>query len=126
MEVFMNLKQIPAPSARRPFWQQSLYAFGVDTAIVLFISLLFRDWGLISNLYFISSFIFLVIASIPILSEMGTSVKLAGRAVHGGEKVGPLLKEKQGIFDRGARTTYIYGLAGLVMFILSILTTGLR
>ena len=120
----MNPKPVIAPSRARPFWLQCLIIFAIDSAVVLLIALLFRDWGLISNLYFISSFVFFIIAAIPILSEMGTSAKLAGRAVRKGEKVGPLLKDKQVVFEQGFRTTYVYGLIGLLTFILSLVTTS--
>ena len=88
-------------------------------------ALLLRDWGQISNLYFWSSILLFIIAVIPIFNELGSSAKLAGKAVRKGERVGPLLKEKQPIYERGAKTTYLYGLAGVVTFILSMLSIPL-
>jgi hypothetical protein len=95
---------------------------GVDSILVFIGALLLRDWGQVSNLYFWSSVLLLIIAVIPIFSEVGSSAKLAGKAVKDGVKVGPMLKEKQPIFERGAKTTYLYGLAGIITLIFSMLS----
>jgi hypothetical protein len=121
LEVSMNQWLNPDQFNARPFWQQFLIILGIDTLIVLLITLLLRDSAQLSNLYFWSSIILFIIAVIPILTELGSSARIAGKAIRKGEKVGEQLKEKQPVFDRGARTTYAFGLAGLVTFILSFL-----
>jgi hypothetical protein len=117
----MNPRLDSSQFNNRPFWQQFLIILGIDSALVLFISLILRDSGQLSNLFFWSSIILFIIAVIPILTELGSSARIAGKAIRKGEKIGEQLKEKQPTFDRGARTTYAFGLAGIVTFILSFL-----
>lgn len=109
----------------RPFWQRYLLVIGLDTLIVALGALLLQNLGQVSNLYFWSSIILFIIAAIPIFTEVGASAKVTGKAIKEGQKVGNLLKEKQGDFDRGARTTYLYGLSGFTALLLSILTLPL-
>lgn len=109
-------------SKPRPFWQQYLLIIGIDTLIVFLGSLLLGDLRQMTNLYFWSTLILLVIAAVPILTEVGTSAKIAGKAIKDGEEVGSQLKEKQSSFDRGARITYLFGLAALTTFILAFVT----
>jgi hypothetical protein len=125
MEVFMNPQAYSPQTNPRPFWQQFLIILSLDSLLVFIGALLLRDFGQVSNLYFWSSIVLFIIATIPIFGEVGSSAKLAGQAVRKGEKVGHLLKEKQPIFERGAKTTYLYGLAGVVTFILSMLSIPL-
>ncbi len=106
----------------RPFWQQYLSIIGIDTAAVLGGALLLGNLRQISNLFFISSIVLLIIAVIPIFSEIGSSAKIAGRAIREGEKVSSILKDKQPVYEQGARVTYLYGLSGITTFILSIIT----
>lgn len=117
----MNPKLNPNQFNTRPFWQQFLIILGIDVLLVLLIALLLRDPRQISNLFFWSSIILFIIAVIPIISEIGSSARVAGKAIRKGEKVGEQLKEKQPAYDRGAQTTYAFGLAGLVTFVLSFL-----
>lgn len=119
----VNLK--PNPTQPRPMWQGFLMVLGIDTGIVLVGALLLGNLRQISNLYFISSIVLFIIAAVPIFSEVGSSAKIAGRAVKQGEKVGPQLKEKQTTFERGAQTTYVFGLSGLAAFILSMLSLSI-
>lgn len=109
-------------SKPRPFWQQYLLIIGIDTLIVFLGSLLLGDLRQMTNLYFWSTLILLVIAAVPIFTEVGTSAKIAGKAIKDGEEVGSQLKEKQSSFDRGARITYLFGLAALTTFILAFVT----
>jgi hypothetical protein len=124
-EARMNIKINPQPAQHRPLWQGFLTVLGIDTAIVLVGALILGNIGQISNLYFLSSIILFIIAAIPIVTEVGSSAKIAGKAVKEGEKVGPQLKEKQAVFERGAHTTYVFGLAGLAAFILSMLSLSI-
>jgi hypothetical protein len=109
-------------SKQRPFWQQYLLIMGIDTIIVFLGSLLLGDLRQMTNLYFWSTLILLIIAAVPILTEVGTSVKIRGKAIKDGEEVGSQLKDKQSSFDRGARITYLFGLAGLTTFLLAFVT----
>jgi len=95
---------------------------GIDTIIVFLGSLLLGDIRQMTNLYFWSTLILMIIAAIPILTEVGTSVKIRGKAIKDGEKVGTQLKDKQSSFDRGARISYLFGVAALTTFLLAFLT----
>jgi hypothetical protein len=112
----------PYQSAPRPFWQQYFILLVGDTFIVLAGALLLRDLRQVSNLYFWSSIIFLIVAVIPIVTEVGGSAKIVGKALKDGGKAREMLQEKQAIYNQGARTTYVFGLAGLTAFILSFIT----
>ncbi|HEX9617053.1 MAG TPA: hypothetical protein VGA03_06520 [Anaerolineales bacterium] len=121
----MSLKIDPHPTRQRPLWQGFLIVLGIDTLVVLVGALALSSLRQISNLYFLSSIVLFIIAVVPIITEVGSSAKIVGRAVKGGEKVGPQLKEKQVIFERSAQTTYVFGLAGLAAFILSMLSLSI-
>lgn len=110
---------------QRPFWQQYLMVIGIDTVIVFIGSLILGDLRQMTNLYFWSTLIFFIIAAVPVFSEVGTSAKIAGKALKDGEKVGSQLKDKQPAFDRGARITYLFGLSAFTTFILAILTLAI-
>lgn len=118
MDSNPKLKQ----SNPRPAWQRYLIIIVIDSFVVVFGSLILGNLGQISNLYFYSTFILLVIAAIPIFSEVGSSAKIIGRSLKDGEDAGSQLKEKQSQFNRGARTTYVFGLAALTTFILAVIT----
>jgi hypothetical protein len=122
--ILKNLSEIEL-GVPRPFWQRYLLVIGVDSLIVALGALLFRNLSQISNLYFWSSIFLFIIAVIPIFTEAGTSAKATGKALREGQKVGNLLKEKQGDFDKGAQITYLYGLSGFTALLLSILTLPL-
>lgn len=121
----MQKKPLSAESTPRPFWQRLFIILGIDTVIVLGAALLFQNIGQISNFFFLSSIVFFVIAVIPIFSEIGGSAKIAGRAIRKGEDVSEQLKEKQKVYQRTARITYLFGLAGIITFLLSIIFLGL-
>lgn len=108
-----------------PFWQQVLRILGIDTLVVLAGALVFRDADQISNFFFISSLVLFIIAAIPIATEIGGSAKLAGRAVKENKDVSSQLKDNQAIYEHNAQTTYVYGLSGLITFILSFVTAFL-
>ncbi len=111
---------------KRPFWQLYLLLIVVDSLLVLLGSLILGDIEQMSNLYFWSTLLFLVIAALPIFFEIGTSARIAGKAIKDGEKIGTQLKDKKKTFDRGARITYLFGTTGISTFILAILTLGIR
>jgi hypothetical protein len=118
----MRLLPDRLPRKRRSFWQQYLSVIGIDAVAVVIGALLLGNLRQISNLFFISTIVLLIIAVIPIFSEIGSSAKIAGRAIREGEKVNLILKEKQSVYAHGARITYLYGLSGMTTFILSIIT----
>lgn len=110
---------------QRPFLLQYLMVMGIVTIIVVLGSLLLGNIRQISNLYFWSTLILFIIAALPIFSEVGTRVKITGKAIKDGENAGDQLKDKKTAFDRGARLTYLFGLSGITTFILAILTLAI-
>jgi uncharacterized membrane protein YhaH (DUF805 family) len=110
---------------QQPFWQQYLVVIGIDTVIVFIGSLILGDLRQMTNLYFWSTLILFIIAAVPVFTEIGTSAKIAGKALKDGEKVGSQLKEKQPTFNRGARITYLFGLAGITTFTLALLALSI-
>ncbi len=121
-KIFMDPKIEIQQSKKRPFWQQYLLILAVDSIIVIIGALLLGNIRQISNLYFYSTLVLLVIAAIPIFFEAGTRVKAMGSSLKDGEKAAEQLKEKQSKFDRGARTTYLFGVASFTTFLLAIIT----
>ena len=118
MDPKSGLKQIK----HRPFWQQYLIIMAIEILIVLVGSLLLGNIRQMTNLFFWSTIILLIVAVIPIIFEVGISAKIAGKAIKDGEEVGTQLKEKQSTFDRGARITYLFGLAAITTFLLALVT----
>lgn len=111
-----------SPNKSRPFWQRLLIILGIDILVVIVIAFLIGDIHQITNLFFLSSIILFVIAVIPIATEIGGSAKIVGKALKDSQKIGSQLKDKQPEFDRGASLTYLFGLAGMITFILSMIT----
>ncbi len=110
---------------KRSFWQQYLMVIGIVTIIALIGSLILGNIRQMTNLYFYSTLVLFIIAAVPVFTEVGSSVKIAGKALIDRESVGPQLKEKKPAFDRGARITYLFGLSGITTFILAILTLSI-
>lgn len=123
---FMNQNSEIQEAKRRPFWQQYLFIMAVDTIIVFLGALLLGNIQQISNLYFWSTLVLLVIAAIPIFFEVGTRVKSIGSAAKDSDEAAEQLRERQSKFDRGARITYLFGLASVTTFILAVLTLAIR
>ena len=123
---FMDQNSEIQEAKRRPFWQQYLFIMAVDTIIVFLGALLLGNIQQISNLYFWSTLVLLVIAAIPIFIEVGTRVKSIGGVAKDSDEAAEQLRERQSKFDRGARITYLFGLASVTTFILAVLTLAIR
>ncbi|MEW6716015.1 MAG: hypothetical protein AB1345_00700 [Chloroflexota bacterium] len=104
----------------RPFWLRLLIILGVNSLVVVLIALVLGDFNILSNLYFISSAVFLVIAVVPAFSELGSNIRLAGRAISQGQKLAPLLKAREAQYQHGAQQTYLYSAAAIITFLLSL------
>jgi K+-transporting ATPase A subunit len=109
----------------RPFWQLYLIILIIDTALVFFGSLILGDIRQMSNLFFWSTLIMLIVAAIPIFFEIGSRAKIIGKSLKEGEEVSSQMEDKKKSFDRGARITYLFGLSGITTFILAFLALGL-
>ena len=113
----------------RPFWQEYLIIMGIDAGVVLVLSLVFGGFHQLTNFFFYSTILLLVVAIVPIFTDFGTS----GKAIKEMQKKGMRLSQKDEDFlttqlqksQRGNRTTFAYGLAAITAFILSVLTINL-
>ena len=81
--------------------------------------------GAISNFLFLSAFVLLVIAALPIVSEVGSGVALLGQAALEHKSLGALLAGERQKRERGARRTFLYGLAGILSFLLAFVANWL-
>jgi hypothetical protein len=109
----------------RPFWQELGIILGLDIAAVALLSLIFMLIGSqqfvvwLSNLFFISSVGFLIVAVIPMFGDMGDSGKILKQMKKEGKIV-----SRETMIDldqerRRARMTYSYGLAAVAAFVLA-------
>jgi hypothetical protein len=118
MDPKSDLKQ----TKQRPFWLQYLIIIGIVILIVLVGSLLLGNIRQMTNLFFLSTFLLLIVAAVPIVFEIGASARIAGKAIKDREEIGTQLKDKQSTFDRGARITYLFGLAAITTLLLALVT----
>lgn len=118
MDPKSDLKQ----TKQRPFWLQYLIIMAIVIIIVLVGSLLLGNIRQMTNLFFLSTFLLLIVAAVPIVFEVGTSARIAGKAIKDGEEIGTQLKDKKSAFDRGARITYLFGLAAITTLLLALVT----
>ena len=125
-EILMNQNPKMQQAEPRPFWQQYLMILAVVTIIVILGALLLGNIGQISNLYFLSTFVLLIIAAVPIFFEVGTRVGSARKSIisSGEPEDQEKIKARQSKFDQGARITYLFGLAAITTFILAAITLG--
>jgi hypothetical protein len=107
----------PTPKPR-PFLVEYLIIIGIDTLIVFAVSLIFGGTSQVSNFYFLSSLVLLIIAAVPAFSEVGGNFRVIGR-VSKGEKMADILHNQEAVGRSGARTSYLFGLAAITAFILA-------
>ena len=121
----------PGAASARPGWLGFLRRLGVLVGIALGLSVLaalavgqFNPTG-ISNNFFWAAFILLAIAAIPIFSEIGSGVSLIGRAAAERKDLRSLMEGEKEKRDQGARRSILYGLAGILLFLLSFVASSL-
>ena len=73
-EKLMNRQTDVQDTRPRPFWQQYLLIMAVVTIIAILGALLLGNIRQISNLYFLSTLVLLIIAAIPIFFEVGSGL----------------------------------------------------
>lgn len=105
---------------QRPFWQQYLFLIGIDTLIVLTAKLIFGGVQIASDLYFISSGIFILIAILPIFTEIGSNVRAASQLAKG-QDIKEINRLQEENLRFGTRITYLFGLVGLTAFLLALI-----
>ena len=123
LKVFVMGKQVKRSITKLPRLFQILIILLLVSALVFLIAILLGNLRYVSNLYFYASILLLILAIIPIVLELISSGKLAGKAVRKDENVSELLKEKQKLYEQRANMTYIFGFSGILSFLLSIFTS---
>lgn len=106
----------------RPLILRYLILLAIDTVVVFTLSFIIQALGgsnQVSNFYFLSALVFFIVAAIPIFSEMGGSIRVAGKVLKGEEAEELVTKHKEKS-QSGIKTTYLYGLLGITTFILAL------
>jgi hypothetical protein len=106
----------------RPFWLSVLIVLAVTSAAGYALSLI---TGItLSNLYFVTGILFLIVAVVPIFTEVGGNARTSLKARREGKAVREAIQEQQvsGRYSRGTRITFQYGIAGFICFILAVAT----
>lgn len=106
----------------RPFWLDALLLLASIALVGLILSLISST--VISNVYFIAGIAFLLVAALPIFTEIGGNAKTSRQARKEGKNPLEIIKEqeKTGRYSRGTRITFLFGLCGFLCFVLAILT----
>ncbi len=107
------------PRKPLPFWLDYLKVMGIDVAIVLLAGLLFGT-PYFSNGFFLSSIVLMVIAVIPIFSDVGTSGTAIRKAKFESKPIQQRSAERAAKDLQNWRKTLLYGLAGFTAFLLAI------
>lgn len=79
---------------------------------------------LISNVFFIAAILYLLVAVVPIFTEVGGNARAGLQARREGKAARDVIAgfEKAGKYSSGTRITFIFGLSGLLCFVLAVLT----
>jgi hypothetical protein len=106
----------------RPFWLSALILLAVASAAGYILSFI-TDISF-SNLYFVEGILFLIVAVVPIFSEVGGNARTSFRARREGKEVREAIQQQQasGRYSKGTRITFLYGICGFICFILAVLT----
>ena len=106
----------------RPFWLDVLILLAGTSVVGWILSLV--SSVLLSDVYFVAAASFLVVSAVPIFTEMGGNARVGRQARKEGRRPIEAIqeREKSGRYDRGTRITFLFGLSGLICFILAILT----
>jgi len=114
---------------RRQKWLQFgwgvLKILGAATGVAVLVSLGLRSTRQVSNVYFISMSICWVIAAIPALREIGGNTRITLKNLGQGEKARQLIHAREEAYRAGARRMYMFGVGGMLCFILAVLTLPL-
>lgn len=112
-------------STPRPFWLNLLLIVGGVTLVGLIGYLFARNTGMISNAYFLGAFLLWIGALIPAFDEMSGNVKIRSEARKTGKDAKPMIQAAEEKYQKGGRTTFLFGLAGFICFILAFVTLAL-
>lgn len=110
------------PKPPRPFWLDLAILVAGISLVGLLLSAI--DVAPLSNTYFITAVVCLVVAVVPIFTEIGGNTRTSLQARREGKPARDAIREleKSGKYSRGTRITFLFGLAGFMCFVLAILT----
>jgi hypothetical protein len=116
------MKPNKKPRPARPFWLKALILLA-GASLVCYALALVTDISL-SNLYFLAGVLFLVVAVVPIFTEVGGNARTSLQARREGRQVRVALREQldSGRYNQGTRTTFLFGISGFICFILAVAT----
>ncbi|HNB54935.1 MAG TPA: hypothetical protein PK530_23500 [Anaerolineales bacterium] len=109
----------------RPFWLNLLLIVGGVTLIGLIGFVFVRNTGIVSNAYFVGAFFLWIAALVPAFGEMSGNVKIRTEARKTGKDAKRMIQDAEEKYQQGGRTTFLFGLAGFICFILAFLTLAL-
>lgn len=84
-----------------------------------------QNTGALSNTYFIGAFFLWILALIPAYDEMSGNFKIRAEARKTGKDAKSMIKSAEEKYQKGGRTTFLFGLAGFICFVLAFLTLAL-
>ena len=113
------MKNNPKP---RPFWLDVLLIVAGVSVLGVILSLVSNT--ILSNVYFISAFVCLLIAAVPIFTEIGGNTRTSMQARREGKMPREAIQnlEKAGKYSRGTRITFLFGISGFICFVLAFLS----
>jgi hypothetical protein len=109
-------------ASSRPFWLNALILLA-GASLACYVLSLVTSISL-SNLYFLTGFLFLVVAAVPIFTEVGGNARTGLQARREGKQIREALQAQQasGRYSQGTRTTFLFGVSGFICFILAVAT----
>ena len=117
-----GMTQKPGSKTPRPFWLNLLLLLGGTAAAGYLLALLMSIS--LSNIFFITGAVYLLISAFPIFTEMGGNARTSLKARREGRKVSDAIREQEesGRYSQGTRITFLFGISGMICFVLAILT----
>ncbi|NUM49006.1 MAG: hypothetical protein HUU38_30245 [Anaerolineales bacterium] len=112
-------------SSPRPFWLNLVLIVGAVTLIGVIWFLFAQNPGAISNAYFLGAFLLWIAALVPAFDEVSGNVKIRTEARKAGKDAKPMIQAAEEKYQKGGRTTFLFGLAGFICFILAFLSLAL-
>jgi len=113
---------VPKNISGRPFWLSALILLTVASVVGYLLS---RVTGIsLSNLYFLMGTLFLLVSVFPVFAEVGGNARTSIKARQERKEVRAAIQEQQksGRYAKGTRITFLYGICGIICFILAFVT----
>mgnify|MGYP001450007822 CR=1 FL=1 len=112
--------------APRPFWLNLIILVGIVTLIGFIWFLFTRNVSALSNTFFLGAFVLWLVAVVPAFGEMGSNIKIHIDARKEKKDALTMLREAEQKYQEGGRITYLFGLSGLICFILALASLALE